>query len=53
MIKRSATKITREIAKAQKQEEKALKEVEALAKKGQHNAAKTVAKTVAMQRKQI
>lgn len=52
MIDRSARKIEREIQKLDALEKKQLKEVETLAKKGQHQAAKTVAKTVAMSRKQ-
>jgi hypothetical protein len=52
MIDRSGRKIEREITKLDGLEKKQMKEVEALAKKGQHQAAKTVAKTVAMGRKQ-
>ncbi len=50
MIDRSSRKIEREISKLQTAEKKHLKEVEKLAKSGQHTAAKTVAKTVAMTR---
>ena len=53
MIERSVRKVDREIAKLQTAEKKHLKEVESLAKKGQHAAAKTVAKTVAMTRNQV
>ena len=52
MLERSARKIDREIKKIQSQEAKQLKEVEKLAKKGQHGAAKIVAKNVAMCRAQ-
>ena len=52
MIDRSSRKVEREIGKLDALEKKQLKEVEKLAKKGQHAAAKTVAKTVAMSRKQ-
>ena len=50
LIERSGRKIDREIVKLQQAEKKHLKEVETLAKKGQHTAAKTVAETVAMTR---
>ena len=48
---RAARKIEREITKLQNQEQKQLKEVAALAKKGQHGPAKMVAKQVATTRK--
>ena len=48
MIDRSARQVEREIAKIDRDEKKNLKEVEKLAKAGQHAAAKTVAKSVAM-----
>ena len=53
MIDRSARKVEREITKLQAAEKKQLKEVADLAKRGQHTAAKTVAKTVAMTRGQV
>ena len=52
MIDRSARQVEREITKLDRDEKKNLKEVEKLAKAGQHTAAKTVAKSVAMSRKQ-
>ena len=52
-IDRAARKVEREITKLQQQETKALKEVQNLAKKGQHGPAKTVAKTVANIRSQV
>ena len=48
----SVRHVEREITKLDALEKKQLKEVEKLAKAGQHQAAKTVAKTVAMSRKQ-
>ena len=48
VMKRSIGQIEREIKGLDKQEEKALKEVAKLAKKGQHVPAKTMAKSVGM-----
>ena len=48
VMKRSIGQIEREIKGLDKQEEKALKEVAKLAKKGQHGPAKTMAKSVGM-----
>ena len=50
-LDRANRKVEREIQKMQAAEKKQLKEVEALAKKGQHGAAKIVAKSVANTRK--
>ena len=50
-IDRAARKIEREIAKLQAAEQKQLKEVATLAKKGQHGPAKIMAKQVANIRK--
>jgi hypothetical protein len=50
-IDRAARKVEREITKLDGLEKKQLQEVEKLAKKGQHQAAKTVARSVAMGRK--
>ena len=46
-LDRASRKIEREIKNLQRQEAKQLKEVEKLAKQGQHGPAKTVAKSVA------
>ena len=48
VMKRSIGQIEKEIKGLDKQEEKALKEVAKLAKKGQHVPAKTMAKSVGM-----
>ena len=45
---RSVTKIENEIKKLDKNEVKAIKEIERLARKSQHGPAKTMAKTVGM-----
>ena len=50
-LDRAERKVQREIQKMQAAEKKQLKEVEALAKKGQHGAARIVAKSVANTRK--
>lgn len=47
-MNRSVRKIETEIKNLDKSEAKALKEVEKLAKKGQHGPAKTMAKSVGM-----
>lgn len=52
VMTRSVNKIEYEIKKLDKNETKALKEVEKLARKGQHGPAKTMAKTVGMIRAQ-
>ena len=52
-LDRASRKIEREIKNLQRQEAKQLKEVEKLAKQGQHGPAKTVAKSVATTRKHI
>ena len=52
-VDRAQRKVEREIKNIQRNEQKQLKEVENLARKGQHDAARIVAKTVAMTRGQI
>ena len=52
VMTRSVNKIEYEIKKLDKNETKALKEIEKLARKGQHGPAKTMAKTVGMIRAQ-
>ena len=52
VVDRASRKMEREIANIGRLEEKTLREVAALAKKGQHGPAKTMAKTVAGCRKQ-
>ena len=51
-LTRAERKITRESAKLETQEKKTLAEIKKLATKGQHNAAKILAKDIARQRKQ-
>ena len=52
MIERADRNVQREITKMDALEKKQLNEIKKLAEKGQHTAAKTLAKTIAMTRKQ-
>lgn len=50
IINRSQRKLERESQKLERQEKKSLQEIKKLAEKGQHNAAKIIAKDVARTR---